>query len=270
MRLAHVTDLHFGAEDPDVVAGLRADVVAQDVDRVLVSGDLTMRARAGQFRAARQLLDSIGRPWISVPGNHDVPLDRVLSRATRPLAGYRRFVDAQPQPVLRTDGLQVLGLSTPRRSRWKGGRIDPGQVARIGAAFAGPARLKVLMVHHPVFRSAQRPDETIVSGAGPALRAAARAGVDVVLCGHDHVQAQVDLSVARPALGRHMIGVMSGTACSRRVRAGESQSYTVLELSEQCLRLRVRHWRDGRFDTLGETAWWRTADGWRLPSGRPG
>jgi 3',5'-cyclic AMP phosphodiesterase CpdA len=262
MRLAHVTDLHFGAEDPAVVAGLRTDLVAQDVDRVLVSGDLTMRARAGQFRAARGLLDSIGRPWISVPGNHDVPLDRVVSRAVRPLAAYRRFVDAQPQPVLRTDGLQVLGLSTPRRSQWKGGRIDAGQVARIGAAFAGPAVLRVLMVHHPVFRSAQRPDEKMVRGAERALHAAARAGVDVVLCGHDHVQAQIDLCVSRPGLGRHMIGLMSGTACSRRVRAGESQSYTILELSGESLRLRVRHWRDGRFDALGETHWRRSADGW--------
>jgi 3',5'-cyclic AMP phosphodiesterase CpdA len=263
MRLAHLSDLHFGAEDPGVVAGLRADLAAQDVDRVLVTGDLTMRARAGQFRAVRELLDAIGPPWLSVPGNHDLPLDRVVSRAVRPLAGYCRFVDAEPQPILRTGGLQVLGLNTPRRGRWKGGRINQEQVARIGAAFAGPARLRVLMMHHPVFRSVQRPHEQIVSGAGPALRAAARAGVDVVLCGHDHVQAQADLSLSRPGLGRHMIGLMSGTACSRRVRAGESQSYTVLELSGECLRLQVRHWRGGRFGVLLETEWWRTADGWR-------
>jgi 3',5'-cyclic AMP phosphodiesterase CpdA len=154
-------------------------------------------------------------------------------------------------------------LSTPRRYLWKGGRIDAGQVARIGAVFTGPARLRVLMVHHPVFRSAQRPSERVVHGAGRALRAAARAGVDVVVCGHDHVQAQVDLSLTRPGLGRHMIGLMSGTACSRRVRAGETQSYTVLELAGERLRLRVRHWLDGRFQTLAETEWRRTADGWR-------
>jgi 3',5'-cyclic AMP phosphodiesterase CpdA len=165
--------------------------------------------------------------------------------------------------VLHADGLQVLGLSTARPYLWKGGRIDAAQVARIGAEFAGPARLKVLMVHHPVFRSAQRPDETMVYGAGPALHAAARAGVDVVLCGHDHVQAQVDLAEARPGLGRHMIGLMSGTACSHRLRAGESQSYTLLELTGERLRLRVRHWHGGRFRTVEETEWCRAADGWR-------
>ena len=267
MRLAHVTDLHFGADDPEVVAGLRADLAAQAPDRILVSGDLTMRARAGQFRAARTMLESVGRPWTSIPGNHDLPLDRVVSRAVRPLAAYCRFIDAQPEPVVRADGLHVLGLSTARPYLWKGGRIDAGQVARIGVAFAGPARLKVLMVHHPVFRSAQRPDETMVYGAGSALRAAAGAGVDVVLCGHDHVQAQVDLSLARPGLGRHMIGLMSGTACSRRLRAGESQSYTLLELTGERLRLRVRHWHGSRFQALDETEWRRTAEGWRRSPG---
>jgi 3',5'-cyclic AMP phosphodiesterase CpdA len=261
MRLAHVTDLHFGAEDPDVVVGLRADLAARDVDRILVSGDLTMRARPWQFRAARALLESVGRPWTSIPGNHDLPLDRP-SRAVRPLGAYRRFVDRQPQPILRADGLHLLGLSTARSYLWKGGRIDAAQVARIGAELAGPARLKVLMVHHPVFRSAQRPQETLVYGAGEALRAAAGAGVDVVLCGHDHVAAEVDLSVARDGLERHMIGLMSGTACSRRVRAGESQSYTVLELAGERLRLQVRHWLGGRFRELSASEWRRSADGW--------
>jgi 3',5'-cyclic AMP phosphodiesterase CpdA len=262
MRLAHVTDLHFGAEDPNVVAGLRTDLVTQDPDWILVSGDLTMRARARQFRAARMLLESVGRPWLSVPGNHDLPLDRVVSRAVRPIGAYRRFVDAQAQPVLRAGGLHVLGLDTARPYLWKGGRIDAAQVARIGAVFASPARLKVLMVHHPVFRPAQRPAEAMVHGVDAALRAAAGAGVDVVLCGHDHVSAQADLSMERPGLGRHMIGVMSGTACSRRVRAGESQSYTVMNLDDDRLQVHVRHWRGDRFTIQSHAEWRRRADGW--------
>lgn len=262
MRLAHVTDLHFGAEDPAVVAGLRADLSAQDVDRVLVGGDLTMRARPGQFQAARELLDAVGRPWTSVPGNHDLPLDRP-ARATRPLEAYEQFVDPDPQPAVHDGGLLLLGLSTPRPYLWKGGLVDPAQVALIGSAFAGPAALKVLLLHHPVFRSAQRPHEALVHGAGRALQAAAAAGVDVVLCGHDHVAAQVDLAAVWPGLTRHMIGLISGTACSRRVRADESQSYTVLDLVAERLRLAVRHWRDGAFREADVTEWRRTSDGWQ-------
>ena len=262
MRLAHVTDLHFGAEDEAVVAGLRDDLIGRQPDRVLVGGDLTMRARPEQFRAARQLLDSIGRPWTSVPGNHDLPLDRP-ARATRPLDAYAQLVDPEPQPSVHHEGLRVLGLSTPRPYLWKGGLVDAGQVELIGSQLTGAAELKVLLLHHPVFRSAQRPHEALVHGAGRALQAAAGAGVDVVLCGHDHVAAQVDLAAVWPGLTRRMIGLMSGTACSRRLRAGESQSYTLLELAGERLSIVVRRWRDGAFHDADMTVWRRSPDGWR-------
>jgi len=252
MRLAHVTDLHLGAEEPAVVAGLRADLIAQAPDRLLVSGDLTMRARDDQFRAAVDLLASVGKPWTCVPGNHDLPLDRP-ARAFDPLGAYRQFVDPEPEPIVRDGGLLLLGLSSPRPYLWKGGRIDAAQVARIGSDLAGAADLKVLMLHHPVFRSEQRPDEALVHGADDTLRAAAAAGVDVILCGHDHVAAQAGL--------RGMIGLMSGTACSWRVRADESQSWTMLDLDGDDLRLTVRHWLDGAFRPARTTQWRRTADG---------
>jgi 3',5'-cyclic AMP phosphodiesterase CpdA len=256
MRLAHVTDLHFGAAERRLVDGLREDLAGQRLDRVLCSGDLTMRARAAQFRAARGLLDELGVPWTAVPGNHDVPLYRVLGRFGWPLRAYRRHVDDEPEPMVRTPALQVAGLSSARPYLRKGGRVDARQVARIAAAFRGAADLKVLMLHHPVFRPPQRPRETLVLGVGRALRAAERAGVDLVLCGHGHVAAQA-------RLGRRMIGVMSGTACSRRVRAGEGQSYTLIEHHEDQLLLRVRGWNGARFHGLAETVWHRGPDGWR-------
>src|SRR4029453_11926234 len=112
MRLAHVSDLHLGAEEPAAVAGLLADVAAQRVDQGLVSGDLTMRARRAKFRAAPALLDELGVPWVSVPGNHDLPLDLVLTRAFRPLRAYLRWICPEAEPLRLHDGVLVLGLST--------------------------------------------------------------------------------------------------------------------------------------------------------------
>ena len=265
MRLAHLSDLHFGADEPAVVAALVADLAGQRPDLVVVSGDLTMRARRAEFVAARQLLDGLAVPWLSVPGNHDLPLDRP-GRLLRPLAGYRRHLDPDPEPVREQDGVLVLGISSARRYRWKGGRIDRGQAARIGAVFGAAAgvRLKVLVLHHPVFTSVQRPDEKPVRGSHRALRAAGLAGADVVLCGHDHVQAHVDLSLSRPYLERHVLGVMSGTTTSHRVRANESQSYNVLELTaDDRLTLTVRQWRAGSFAPLLSQSWRRTPDGFQ-------
>ena len=265
MRVAHISDLHLGADVPAVVEGLLVDLPAQQPDLVIVSGDLTMRARRKQFEDARRLLDGLGTPWVSVPGNHDLPLDRPVTRMVRPLAGYRRHIDADPEPRRLRDGVLVLGISTPRRYFWKNGRIDRTQIARIRRAFAdaAPVRLRLLVLHHPVFTSVQRPGERLVRGSEPALQAAADAGVDVVLCGHDHVRAHVDLSVSRPHLGRHLLGLMCGTTTSRRVRAAESQSYNLLELSDDDrLTLQVRRWRDGGFEPLPSYEWKRSPSGW--------
>jgi 3',5'-cyclic AMP phosphodiesterase CpdA len=260
VRIAHLSDPHFGADDPAVVAGLTADVTAARADVVLVSGDLTMRARRGQFAAARAFLDGLGVPWLGVPGNHDLPLDRPLTRWFRPLRAYGRFISADPEPLRRYGDLQVLGLSTARGYYWKGGRVSAAQSARI--ASLPTAGLTVVVMHHPVFRSVQRPHSSLVRGAARAVRAAVDAGVDVILCGHDHVAAASDLSSVRPGVGRRVIGVMAGTCASVRVRAGEPQSWNLLEWSGDDLRLSVRAW-DGRgFVVARSQRWSRTADGW--------
>ena len=99
-------------------------------DLVVVSGDLTQRARIEQFKEARRFLDSLPSPQIVVPGNHDVPLYDVLSRFARPLARYRRYITEDLEPFYADDEIAVLGLNTARSLTIKGGRINEAQFAR--------------------------------------------------------------------------------------------------------------------------------------------
>jgi 3',5'-cyclic AMP phosphodiesterase CpdA len=255
VRIAHLSDLHFPAVPPAIVTGLAADVVAQRVELVLVSGDLTMRARHGQFAAARSFLDGLGPPWLAVPGNHDLPLDRPLARWFRPWRAY----GLDPAPLRQYGDLQVLGVPTPRRYYWKGGRVSAVQSSRI--ASLEPAGLTVVIMHHPVFRSPRRPGEKLVRGAGGAVRAAASSGTDLILCGHDHVAAAADLSAVWPGTDRHVLGVMAGTCTSTRLR-GEPQSWNLLDWSGDQLRLTIRAWRGDGFAPHREHTWTRGADGW--------
>ena len=82
-RIAHISDLHFGADDPQVAEGLLEHLTQRLPDLVAVSGDLTQRARRSQFIAARAYLDRITAPKLIVPGNHDVPLYNVFDRVLR-------------------------------------------------------------------------------------------------------------------------------------------------------------------------------------------
>jgi 3',5'-cyclic AMP phosphodiesterase CpdA len=87
--VVHLSDLHFGRTDQALIDPLLARVHSEKPDCVVVSGDLTQRARVQEFRAARAFLDRLPRPQVVVPGNHDVPLYRVLERMSRPLSMTR-------------------------------------------------------------------------------------------------------------------------------------------------------------------------------------
>src|SRR2546421_621876 len=112
--LAHISDLHFGTESSPVVEGLLADLLAARPHLLVVSGDLTQRARTDQFAAARAFLDRVPFPQLIVPGNHDIPLYDVGRRFLRPLHRYRRLITPELSPTFYDDELAVLGVNTAR------------------------------------------------------------------------------------------------------------------------------------------------------------
>ena len=112
--LVHLSDLHFGRVDPALLSPLRALVEHLEPDVVVVSGDLTQRARSAQFQQARVFLDSLPGPQIVVPGNHDVPLYNVFSRFLTPLVKYRRHVTDDLSPEYVDEEIAVLGINTAR------------------------------------------------------------------------------------------------------------------------------------------------------------
>lgn len=56
--VAHISDLHFGRVDEGLLDPLRRALEGVAPDLLVISGDLTQRARAKQFEAARAYLAS--------------------------------------------------------------------------------------------------------------------------------------------------------------------------------------------------------------------
>ncbi|MCA1775056.1 MAG: metallophosphoesterase [Loktanella sp.] len=131
MRLVLLTDLHFGRASPDLVQPLLDSVAAASPDLVLISGDFVQRARASQFRMAREFLDRLRHDWIAVPGNHDIPLFNVFARALMPRAAFQHWVTSQTEPFVETDDAFILGVDTTHRWSHQRGLIRPAQIARI-------------------------------------------------------------------------------------------------------------------------------------------
>jgi hypothetical protein len=150
--IAHLSDLHFGRHDETAAERLLADISQTKPDIVVVTGDLTQRARHRQFATAREFLQRLPRPVLVIPGNHDVPLYDIIERFVGRLARYRQYICAELQPFFADDEIALLGLNTARSAAFSNGRISYRQAAAIKSTFAEvPAnRWRILAIHHPL------------------------------------------------------------------------------------------------------------------------
>lgn len=264
--LAHVSDLHFGREDPAVAEGLAAEIAERRPDLLVVSGDLTQRARRSEFAAAVAYLARLPGPQLVVPGNHDIPLFDVARRFLSPLGRYRRYLRAERFPAYDDGELSVLGMCTARRYLWKDGSIDPSQLEAIRASFAGKRdrTLRILVTHHPLVPRPGAHHPAVVRRGHQATAAAAEAGVDLLLAGHLHTGSVSDLRTAREG-GHAVIVAQAGTAVSVR-RRDEPNSYNLLTLDGDRLAIAVRVWNGSAFVVREEVPFARGADGWRRAS----
>jgi 3',5'-cyclic AMP phosphodiesterase CpdA len=276
-RIAHLSDIHFGAHDPEVVAGAEAWLSAARPDIVVISGDFTQRARIGQYREAAAFLDRIeaeGLPTLGVPGNHDVPLYDVVRRFTRPLHRYRRYIDDDLCPWFETDDLAVLGINTARSLTFKDGRISHEQMAIIRERFQGvpEARTRILVTHHPLFAmpigEAGEPSEA-VGRHGEALQAIADAGVHILLAGHFHrsftQSARKMVKNAGPALV-----IQAGTATSTRLRDDERQSFNLIHAARNDrIDVQVIAWNGAAFEAGSSAGFAFDGENWATVAAEP-
>jgi 3',5'-cyclic AMP phosphodiesterase CpdA len=155
--LAQISDLHVGANENgvDPVPHLEAVVAAirslpNEVDAVLVSGDLTHDGGPPEFQVARELLERLEAPLHVLPGNHD---SRALLRQAFVLPGVGE------EPVNYSVDLGELRLvafdsNVPGQDP---GRYSPEQLRWLDAELrARPDQPTLLAMHHPPLATAVR------------------------------------------------------------------------------------------------------------------
>lgn len=265
-KIVHMSDLHFGRTDAAVVESLIEAVNQIEPDLVVVSGDLTQRAKSREFAAARAFLDRLPQPQIVVPGNHDVPLYNVYKRFVSPLRGFKKHITHDLSPFFRDDEIAVIGVNTARSLTIKDGRINKVQVAEISALFSvlDGSLFKIVVTHHPFDLPAGFSKDHLVNRAEKAMPEIAESGADIFLSGHLHVRHIVESAVRyRLASGRSGLIIQAGTATSTRGR-GESNSFNLLECDGD--RLTVRHYEysnaERSFSVSSDNNFAKTAVGW--------
>jgi 3',5'-cyclic AMP phosphodiesterase CpdA len=254
-RIAHLSDIHFGALDLKVVAGTEAWLQAQQPDLVIISGDFTQRARREQFRDASAWLNRLraaGHKILAVPGNHDVPLYDVARRFAAPLARYRRYISNDLNPWFEDEHVAVLGINTARALTFKDGRINRDQMALIEERFGRVAadKTRILVTHHPLYSMPIGEGSELSEAVGrheAAEKAVCRAGVHIALAGHYHrTYAAAARKMVETAGGALVI--QAGTATSMRLRNDELQSFNWLHVHRNNdIELQVVAWDGSAF-----------------------
>lgn len=236
MIILHGSDFQTGRPyRPRVADAFVALAGHLEPDLVVVSGDLTQRAKAGEYRTVCALLDELNAPLVLTPGNHDVPLYRIWERLVAPYSKWHRFFGDDLDCVARvpathgtmaSPGATVVALnsSAPRRAI-VGGRLDAHQVAFARRVFDGasPPEVRILVTHHHFVATPDGKGGRPLPGARHLLEAFEAMGVDLVLGGHVH---RTHLSTSRALVpdpdGRAGIPLLAcGTTTSSRGRAEE-------------------------------------------------
>ena len=234
-RIVHISDVHFGKINHEQIAPLTKLIHELKPHVTIISGDLTQRARAWQFAAARKFLDALPKPQIVIPGNHDVPLYNIFARMLFPLTNYKKFISDNLDPSFEDEEVVIQGVNTARSLTFKNGRISRRQIKTITDRFSKANRdaVKIVVTHHPFDAPAGFEESQLLGRATAAIDELAKCGADLFLAGHLHL-GHIGNTIKRYKLTETdkeyaALIVSAGTATSSRLR-GETNSFNLLEV----------------------------------------
>ena len=263
--LFHCSDLHFGYPAvPEHFEAIEAMIQERRYDVVAISGDLTQRARSGEFQRARAFIkhaEAVSKV-IVVPGNHDVawwlsPFG--LGDDRKVLRKYREYISEDIEPVLRMPGATIVGINTchgviRHTLTWNVrdlsiiGYVREEQIERTAAEFAkapaGDARV-IVMHHNPI--KGELSQRHGLRNTKRILGAFAEMGVDLVLCGHDHQEAVHYIEHTKK-------GTIISTAgtISNRARGGRPSSVNSIRITKKDIEVHTLIWsQEARTFTAG-------------------
>ena len=251
----HVSDLHFGRPAvPAQIEAIEAMIQQEKFDVVAISGDLSQRARSGEFQRASVFIRDANRVsrTIVVPGNHDVawwhaPLG--IGNRDRIHETYRKFVSEELEPVLHVPGATFVGLNTShgitrRTLTWNMRdlsiigdlRKKQFEYARMGFERAEPGDARVVVMHHNPVKG-ELSQRHGLKRTKRILGAFAEMGVDLILCGHDHQESVHFIEHTK----KGTVIATAGTVSSRS-RGGRPSSVNIIELGPKTIDVTTRIW----------------------------
>lgn len=261
--IAHISDLHFGRVDENAAKALLEHLKQQKPSLTIISGDITQRARTGQFKEAKDYINCLPKPYLVIPGNHDIPLFDIFRRFLAPLNRYKKYISEDLSPLFKDEEIAVLGINTARSFTWKDGRISHEQINNIMSVMCDiPGdHFKIIVTHHPFIPPPNDELADLVDRAELAMEVIGPCGIDLLLAGHLHHGYTGDVRKYYPASKRSVIVAQAGTAISDRMR-GEPNSYNYITIDGGKFSIQVMVYRDSGFEESERIEYIKHENGW--------
>jgi len=259
-KIAHISDLHFGRIKKHVLAGLLNSLSEQQPELVVISGDLTQRARNSEFRAAAAYIKQLGQTCLVIPGNHDLAAFNLLERFGFPWKKWRQFISKEFQPMNESSGYIAIGLNTARVwgsfFDWSRGRISIAQVTAVHEKFKGQSaqQLRLLVAHHPFWLPIDQEHRQLIGGRDAALEFLRGGELDLILSGHVHL--------AYTQVLEGIIISHAGTSSSDRLLPGQPNSYNLINGDRNDLVIKTFAWNGAAFASTQTAKFTRVSSYW--------
>jgi 3',5'-cyclic AMP phosphodiesterase CpdA len=256
LRVLQVSDLHAGTqEEPEVESDLRTLVAESDPELIVASGDLTHRNTGPQHARAAELLHSLDRPLLVIPGNHDIPRWPPW-RFTRT---FEEFQQVWPdlEPVYRSERIVVCGLNSVRPWKQQGGALRPSQLDRVRRVLADAPEgaLRMVALHHHLLGAPWRTVKRTIANRSSLLGSLVDAGAELIVSGHVHQSAiseRREFEVVAGEVHGTTVVTAPGLGQPRPRRRGEARGLHLFEIDERSIRVLTYAWVEHQWAQIAD------------------
>ena len=229
-RIAHISDLHFGTiVDENIDEALRDSIRSNGADMIILSGDLTQRARKEEFKKAKDFCRSFSIPIFVTPGNHDIepwwfPFRRLLD----PYKTYGLHFGRPAQDIIKIGNCVLVFILTSRPLSIQKGVLFETQADAIIERLNDLDYSQLFIVTHHPLTFEDTGNRKFCTIPYRLIDWLSKQPSVVLFSGHTHIQ-QTDIL---RHCGRNVcLRSIAGTALSRRWRGGleSTNQYTFVE-----------------------------------------
>ncbi|WP_035918585.1 metallophosphoesterase family protein [Legionella fairfieldensis] len=223
MRIIHISDLHFGLHNPAIIEPFLEDISLLKPDIIIISGDLTQRAKPEQYKQLLKFLQCLPALLLIVPGNHDIPLYNPFSRFLCPFKRYTDSISPLLDAGFTNKEVNILGVNSATPYQIKDGVLNRRALRRIKNHFSSSQeQLNIVFFHHNIqyFSGMHQP----LNNAETFLNYLKESPIHIVCTGHLHY---ANLKLINKNHGGQCVLLHAGSLLCPRTADGKNSFYLI-------------------------------------------